>query len=239
MEVGSRFLPSSFSVSELFLFATLNAYYTGFFIDSALYRDQRSEVDNVTNMLVFSPWAFANFLALFNLPLACLEDRYVFRFTNGFKAFITTSFSVYMVYWFLAPDNDMATLTAFAKHVIVEQLPLFFFMLVVLLMGMLLIGEFRTTTANFKVRKMFHLLAFILFTPGIMMAKFERPLLLVFALNCVTVALVILELVRYSGLVLSPEQSSWFKQFCEGRERLQNTTIFTHIYLLMGCGFPL
>lgn len=73
--------------------------------------------------------------------------------------------------------------------------------------------------------------------PPIIMAKTDKPRLLIFAFNCVTVALIILECLRWGGRL--PESvSRWFKSFANGREKLPETMLVTHIYLLMGCAFP-
>ena len=90
---------------------------------------------------------------------------------------------------------------------------------------------------RYQVRKAFHLLAFLLFVPPIITSKFERPRFIVFAFNCVSVALIYLEILRWSG-GLAESTSKWFKSFCSDRERLPSTIIITHIYLLMGCAFP-
>ena len=61
---------------------------------------------------------------------------------------------------------------------------------------------------------------------------------MVFAFNCVSVALIILEVLRFNNLLPS-QISVWFKRLSDGRERESGTLIATHIYLLMGCAFPL
>jgi len=88
------------------------------------------------------------------------------------------------------------------------------------------------------VRKTFHVLAFVLFLPGIINAHFNRPRLMVFAFNCVSVALILIEALRFSQL-LPHNFSMWFKRMSDGREKEPGTLIATHIYLLIGCAFPL
>jgi dolichol kinase len=78
-----------------------------------------------------------------------------------------------------------------------------------------------------------------LFVPPIIFAKYDKPRMTVFAFNSVSVLLILIEVVRYSEGIFSPGLSRWFKSFCNGRERMAETMILTHIYLLMGCGFPL
>jgi len=88
------------------------------------------------------------------------------------------------------------------------------------------------------LRKGFHLLAFVLFLPPIAYSKYDKPRLIVFAFNCVTVALILLEILRFGGH-LPQSFSDWFKDKSSGRERQNDTLIATHIWLLMGCAFPL
>jgi dolichol kinase len=72
--------------------------------------------------------------------------------------------------------------------------------------------------------------------PPILMAKIDKPRLLIFSFNCVSVFLIILEALRH-GSYLPVSFSRWFKSMSNGRERLPETFIVTHIYLLMGCAF--
>lgn len=89
------------------------------------------------------------------------------------------------------------------------------------------------------IRKGFHFLAFVLFVPPIVFAKFDKPRMIVFAFNCVSVFLIFIEIIRWGEGIFPQRMTTWFKQFCNGRERMAETMILTHIYLLMGCGFPL
>lgn len=65
----------------------------------------------------------------------------------------------------------------------------------------------------------------------------NKPRLLVFAMNSVTVALIGIEILRHNG-AMSKGISDWFKSFCEDRERIPDVMLVTHIYLLMGCALP-
>jgi len=77
-----------------------------------------------------------------------------------------------------------------------------------------------------------------MFLPPIIFTKFEKPRMLIFAFNCVSVLLIYIELLRYNGNILPQEVSLWFKRNSTGRERMADTMICTHIYLLMGCALP-
>jgi dolichol kinase len=112
------------------------------------------------------------------------------------------------------------------------------YMALTLLIGLGALNQLASDLPNYILRKGFHALAFMLFVPPIIMAKIDRPRMLIFAFNCVTVALIIIEVLRYSGGILPESFSKWFKSMSNGRERIPANMIVTHIYLLMGCAFP-
>ena len=60
----------------------------------------------------------------------------------------------------------------------------------------------------------------------------------VFSFNCCTVALIGLEMTRAVPAVkpISDALNVYFRAYCDSRER--STVILSHIYLLLGCGFP-
>jgi hypothetical protein len=62
--------------------------------------------------------------------------------------------------------------------------------------------------------------------------------LMVFAFNCVTVLLIYMELARYflkdKVSIVSQIFDSYFKSFCDEREKAPDAFIVTHILLLMG-----
>lgn len=116
------------------------------------------------------------------------------------------------------------------------DIPLFIYMFMMLALGYLMVNNLIGSVQNFFLRKLFHVVAFIVFAPGIINAQNSRPRMMVFAFNCVTVALIYLETFRHAGFLPKPV-SDWFKRFSEGREHLPQNIIMTHIYLLMGCAF--
>jgi len=67
---------------------------------------------------------------------------------------------------------------------------------------------------------------------------------MVFAFNCVSVALIIVELYRFNynklGLFIhfGKELDGYFKKFSDAREKGEDLLIFTHILLLLGCAVP-
>ena len=57
------------------------------------------------------------------------------------------------------------------------------------------------------VRKCFHLVAFVAFIAPIILAKYDKPRLIIFAFNCVTVLLILLEVLRHGEIYISKEAS--------------------------------
>lgn len=96
------------------------------------------------------------------------------------------------------------------KAIIKEGGVLILYMASILTFSTYVMAAIEPTTPNFIIRKCFHFLAFLLFVPGIAQSKFDRPRLMVFAFNCVTVFLILLEVLRHSDC-LTPEISLWFK----------------------------
>lgn len=78
----------------------------------------------------------------------------------------------------------------------------------------------------------------LLFMPGIYFnLKFT-----IFAFNCVTVLLILIESYRFSNKnsksVVIQNLNSYFKRYCDKREKEDSSVIISHILLLMGCAFP-
>ena len=92
------------------------------------------------------------------------------------------------------------------------------YMALFLTLGLLTIWLLQNDFPLFVMRKAFHILAFILFIPGIMNSQFYRPRLMVFAFNCVSVFLIILEVLRHFNY-MPQSVSLWFRLKSEGRER--------------------
>lgn len=66
MHFISSFLPGQFSVSELFIFASLNAFYTTFGLDGLLEIEKKRFIAgcNVSNVIAFGPWYVLNMTGL-------------------------------------------------------------------------------------------------------------------------------------------------------------------------------
>lgn len=84
-------------------------------------------------------------------------------------------------------------------EVMKNEFVLFIYLFLILACGLVVISHLERFYENFKVRKMFHALAFILFVPPIINAHIEPPKLMVLAFNCISVAMIILEILRYQN----------------------------------------
>lgn len=97
------------------------------------------------------------------------------------------------------------------------------------------------------VRKLFHVFAFVLFTPQLLKLGQSKALtrMIVFAFNCVTAFLMLIEVFRCKCRTDNPKHlyesiantlDRYFSSYCDDREgKERRTLILTHIYLLMGC----
>ena len=84
IELIPNYFKGQFTVSELFIFASMNAQCVSFCIDSVIYRHLRTNISgcNITNTVIFAPWVVLNFAGL----SACAVD-YVFKlFGVGYNA---------------------------------------------------------------------------------------------------------------------------------------------------------
>jgi len=88
-------------------------------------------------------------------------------------------------------------------------------------------------------RKLFHILAFCLFTPLLTQVHANRAVyrFTVFAFNAVSVLLIMIEQARVE--FKHPAVDHFFKHFSDEREITADGYIVTHLYLLMGCAMPL
>jgi hypothetical protein len=108
MELISRFLPQAFSVSELFMFSAVNAYYVSFAFDSLIYRSQRKYIAgcNISNVLIFTPWIFLNFSAL----IYALIGKYV--------GLISLILGLIATFVSISPYNDSAIIWTFVSEIL-------------------------------------------------------------------------------------------------------------------------
>ena len=77
---------------------------------------------------------------------------------------------------------------------------------------------------NLTIRKLFHFIAFVCFTPphAMMLENKEVFRLLVFAFNCVTVLFIFLEFIRFThqGTKVGDYFNSMFGRFSDSREQM-------------------
>ena len=102
----------------------------------------------------------------------------------------------------ISPYNEPSILYQFVFDILYQDINLIIYLAIVLIFGLVIINEYASFTQTFHLRKGFHFLAFVLFVPPIIFSKFDKPRMIVFAFNCVSVALIILEVVRYSEGIL-------------------------------------
>ena len=203
-------------MSELFLFCSLNAFYTAFGLDGLLELEKKKFIAgcNVSNIIVFGPWyvlnmtgicflVFHKFILSSNGPNTIQTKKILFAIC--FSAGLILSFVI------VHPFNRLEFVWSFlVDAVFIDGGALIAYMFLSLILGFMVIKEVSDMTPNFILRKGFHILAFCVFMPGIAYSKYTRPRLMVFAFNCVTVFLILLEILRFSEL-LPPNVSRWFK----------------------------
>lgn len=195
MELISRFLPNCFSVSELFIYSSINSFYVTFAYDSLIFRGQRLLIAgcNVSNVLSFTPWICLNFSGILYLVFRkVIPNHTTSSMVSILCGLILTFLSIH-------PYNEPEMVFSFLKDMVQQEIYLILYIAVTLVMGLFTISQLAPTTPNYILRKYFHGLAFIMFLPPIIFTKFDKPRMLIFAFNCVSVLLIYFELLRYNG----------------------------------------
>jgi dolichol kinase len=95
-----------------------------------------------------------------------------------------------------------------------------------------------------NLRKLFHGLAVLIFVPPMVTSTYSGPSasrFCVFSLNCASVALIALEMVRAVPVIesISTPLNTYFRTYVDRKERAATSLILSHIYLLLGCAFPM
>lgn len=147
MELVPRVFAKQLSVSELFIFASINAYYTHFCMESVLRKDDLNAFlpgCNISNILCFAPWLVLNFSGLL---------AYFFRLA-GMRASVATSamalaLGVVGSLVVISPFNTFEILEQFVKEVILVDLPLIFYMFLILVMGLVAIVNLMNDLPNY------------------------------------------------------------------------------------------
>ena len=112
-------------------------------------------------------------------------------------------------------------------------------MLIVLILGLTLLVKYADRFHKCTLRKLFHILALVMFTPTLLKINQSRKhqQFMVFAFNSVSVWLIMIEQIRQ---YFKPKTlHTFFTSFCDERELKQDSPIVTHLYLLIGCGLPI
>jgi len=247
MEAVPTFFRRQFCVAELFIFATVNSYYFTFCLDSVIYAGQRRFISgcNVTNAVIFSPWVFLNMSG----AIAYLMGK-IYRNVPGlpYDTFVMVSLLVSGVGGFvltlvcLGQYGSVTVLGATVVDVVTKEVHVFVYLALMLALGLFVISAIESNYPDYQVRKMFHALAFALFAPPIANASIQPPKLMVLAFNCVSVAMLIVEALRFKKCWpagLNQSLTRGMKHYSAGFERQSDTLITTPTYLLMGCAFPL
>lgn len=97
-------------------------------------------------------------------------------------------------------------------------------------------------TTTFTVRKLFHLLAVILFIPAHIKLLYHRSLFtfLAVAHNMVTPTFIMIEITRatFQDSALGSWLNSGFLRFVTDKREVPSKVLLTHLYLLIGLGLP-
>jgi len=215
MECTPKLIRKMFSVSELFLFAMVNAYYTSFVLDSVIYHEQRKFISgcNITNSIIFSPWVLFNCVCFSLYLLHCLGFR-----NKPMILIVSSTFGIASFWVLMRPYNAFEIFSSILYSTFMKNIATIVYMGFILILGIFMIIEIEPYTPNLYVRKCFHFLAFVLFLIPIVNSLNEPPVLLVLAFNLVTLALIGLELFRFNGM-LPLKVSKFFKHLSDGFER--------------------
>jgi len=96
------------------------------------------------------------------------------------------------------------------------------------------------TLDNLTHRKLFHVLALVIYTPMHAKVLTERTSFefLVLAQNLVTVLMIYIELIRFANLnnAIGDSLTRAFSRFADEREQAEKRLLLTHLYLLVGLG---
>lgn len=232
------------TIAELFCFAFVNAQMCAFPFDSSFYQDRRTYVPgcNITNTIIFAPWIVLNYATLVAYLLA--KTGVVPGVT--LKVVFSTVAALGLTQVTLHPFARIDVLLSVIQEILTKDFALIIFMALVLALGLSFISMWPVG-GIFEQRKMFHVLAFLLFLPPIALASYSEPRMLAFAFNLVIVAMLVVEGARFKRILPGcstenpldlTEFDKWIKSYCQGFERREDTLITTHILLLIGCAYP-
>lgn len=206
----SRSFRGQFSVSELFMFCSVNAYFLTF-----IFRQSYSDKDiRLNNMIVFIPWVYFNITGLIGYI-----SNIIIPFSSAKTKYISSMLIAAIILGgYLFVNISTITLMGFINDVVIKDLFLLCYMIFFIPLGLFAINEIRHMYPLFVFRKFYHGLTFIILFPGCQYSLHESPALTVFFINIVTVALIFFEVYRFLGCT-SPAVASYFRLISLGRER--------------------
>eukprot|EP00347_Sterkiella_histriomuscorum_P023226 403335466 len=247
-------IPQGMTFGEVFNFMCLNAYYTCYFFESLAQSKTGNFLvgKNTYNTLTFAPvsnqiqnqrskqWAVLNLTWV----LSMLTQKLI-KYHQSLHNYLTSfTFALSIVLGFIQKVQGLESIVEFLTYIFLtpRHYSIIGYMLAALVFGISVINTLNTMKDfnNLFLRKTFHILALVLFLPGTL----STPQMMTFAFNCVSVLLILIEMIRYfmkkkneKGLILN-SLDSYFKAFTDQREQQPNQLIVTHILLLMGCAMP-
>jgi hypothetical protein len=218
-----RHFPRSFTFAESFTASWLITTYCHYALHS-LTRQAPSAGVSGFNAIVFIPWVMLVGVALLTAMQARVMEVSITTVGCDFALVIT-----------LIASLNLPWIT-FLRSVIFSEASLLAIVYMTVILAMSLPALYwinqKKTLEQMTVRKLYHLLAFLLFAPSLFHFDQDRNLarMMVFAFNCVTVLLILIEWFRckFPRHGLAKMIGGYFQSFCDGREGGEQL-IVTHI----------
>jgi len=135
VELVPRHIQKQFTVAELFVFASINAFFLYFEFDSIEKKDAINMYlpgCNISNILIFTPWLALNLMGLIQCLLSVTGLQMTVK--SSLLTFVT---GMGLTFVTVSPFNDFEMLKEFIKIVIVPDLALIFYMLLMLSFGLI------------------------------------------------------------------------------------------------------
>ena len=129
---------------------------------------------------------FLNFTGL----IYALIGKFIGKFSIVLGAIAT--------FFCIRPYNDIGLIYTFIIELLTNDGAMIMYLVFTLTIGFMIISQAQFMMPNFMIRKTFHILAFFLFVPAIIYAKFDKPRFIILAFNVVSVVLIIVEVLRHN-----------------------------------------
>ena len=244
-DLGPRYAPKCITFSEAFTLATLVTVYTSFTLKQMIAPVMSSVGNPTLNAIVFAPWIsiiclLAVFLVLRHLLSPCLKPSTIFN--------VLLLITLVSLACFYLQDVIFKRLLKILLHQ--ENVYMIAYLAITLSVGLFILYDLSkhwekqvlelgpiTTLTH---RKLFHVLALVLYTPMHIRIMEDRKMyeFLMLSQNLVTVLFIFIELTRFINLEnqLGKTLNIAFMRFVDHRERTKNRLLLTHVYLLIGLG---